>query len=170
MIDAATGAIHIFQTHARALDGSRKFPKLPVELSPYGRPGVLVEIDSQSSDVSISRRHMRPRGFSPRYPREPACGDVSLFALLSTGPSAPCLGALFLPGWSDSSSGSHNLATSLDAAPFISCDSASKYSTSAMACAGWRERASKRSPLLSTWSLTPKTDMARLNETSEMFV
>jgi hypothetical protein len=35
MIDAATGAIHIFQTHAHALDGSRKFPKLPVELSPY---------------------------------------------------------------------------------------------------------------------------------------
>src|SRR6185436_18966333 len=122
MIDAATGAIHIFQTHARAFDGSRKFPKLPVELSPYGRPGVLVEIDSQSSDVSINRRLMRPRGFSPGRPREPACGDVSLFALLSMGPSAPGLGALFLPGWSDSSSGSHNLATSLDAAPFISCD------------------------------------------------
>jgi hypothetical protein len=35
MIDAATGAIHIFQTRARALDGSRKFPKFPVELSSY---------------------------------------------------------------------------------------------------------------------------------------
>ena len=54
MIDAATGAIHIFQTHARALDGFRKFPKFHVELSPYGRPGVLVEIDSQSSDVSLN--------------------------------------------------------------------------------------------------------------------
>jgi len=63
VIDAAAGAIHIFQTHARALDGVRKFPKLPVELSPYGRPGVLVEMDSKSPDVSLNRRIMRQRGF-----------------------------------------------------------------------------------------------------------
>ena len=30
MIDAATGAIHIFQAHAHSLDGSREFPKLRV--------------------------------------------------------------------------------------------------------------------------------------------
>src|SRR5262249_55563464 len=149
MIDAATGAIHIFQTHARALDGFRKFPKFHVELSPYGRPGVLVEIDSQSSDVSLNRRLMRQRGFSPGRLRGSVCGDVSFFAALRTGPSAPGLGSLVLPGWSDSGSGSHNLATSLGAAPLRSCDSASKSSTSALVCSGWRECILKLSPLLS---------------------
>ena len=65
MIDAATRAIHIFQTHAHALDGSRKFPELPVELLLYGRPGVLVEIDPKSSDVSMNQCFRRPRGFLP---------------------------------------------------------------------------------------------------------
>jgi nucleotide-binding universal stress UspA family protein/predicted transcriptional regulator len=45
--------------------------------------------------------------------------------------------------------GSHNLATLLGAAPFKSCASASKSSTSALACAGWREFILKLSPLLS---------------------
>jgi len=69
---------------------------------------------------------MRQRGYSPGRLREPACGDVLFFAASRTGMSAPGLGSLVLPGWSDSGSSSHNLATSLDAAPFRSCDSTSK--------------------------------------------
>jgi len=72
MIDAAPWTIHVFQPHAHALDGFRKFPELPVELSPDGRPGVLVDVDSKSSDVSLNLRLPRPRGFSLGRLREPA--------------------------------------------------------------------------------------------------
>src|SRR5215510_3878946 len=121
MIDAAPWTIHVFQPHAHALDGSRKFPELPVELLPDGRPGVLVEVDSKSSDVSLNLRLPRPRGFSLDRLREPARGDLSLIASRRTGSSARGLGAFVLPWWSGLDFGAHDLAASLDAAHIRNC-------------------------------------------------